>query len=349
MTMYGMTFNRSYVYTCRKSAMASLCREALRKLKVEFPDWIIPERPSNSSLNPRWDWVEILRDYCVHQSWLEPRYTEYAHYKGYRHEVQVDGAMYFGPSRYYPDERSSKQGAAHVALYDLIVHGDCEGNGCQGPPTLKASNEALLSLVPRDPLHRQTRSRVPTVPQKRTLDDQDDFNVKKRPRSSRSSAVSSGVSMSISRNANLQPLENSRITAIVAPVIEEKRRWRVTPSEISRQLQSIKAWIAKLQKICELLSLERPEYHIERADGRLIDTEGEYTAAVYFKNDPFLARAGAIGRVQAFSGTRDAVHEACAREASAYLIKMVEEDTTLENTAAEERNAMNRWGETAGM
>jgi hypothetical protein len=51
------------------------------------------------------------------------------------------------------------------------------------------------------------------------------------------------------------------------------------------------------EKVCDLLKLEHPEIRIERSDGRLIETGGQYTAAAYFKGDPFLTRAGAIGRI----------------------------------------------------
>ncbi|KAL2824759.1 hypothetical protein BDW59DRAFT_147030 [Aspergillus cavernicola] len=346
MTMYGMTHTCMHVYTYRRSARVSLCREALKRLKVEFPNWVVPERPGDSMTNPRWDWVELLREYCVHHTLLEPKYTKYAHHKGYRHEVKVDGTMYFGFLRYYPTERSSKQGAAHEALYDVLVQGDDEDTGTQGLPTLKTSDEALLSMVPREPLHKFPKSRIPA---RRKLDDRDESrSVKIRRRKSKPPATYSEFRRSIPpRNANLQPLEYCRIAAIKSPVAEAQRRWRVTPSEIPRRLQGIDTWVAKLEKLCDLLPLEHPEIQIESSDGRLLETEGEYTATAYFKSDPFLARAGAIGHVQSFSGTRDAVHEACAREVSNYLIRMVDEDTALENAAAEERQAINQWGETA--
>lgn len=60
MTIYGMTFVRSHVYTSRRVAKVSICREALKKLKNEFPNWIVPERPKDSISPPGWDWVETL-------------------------------------------------------------------------------------------------------------------------------------------------------------------------------------------------------------------------------------------------------------------------------------------------
>lgn len=102
-----------------------------------------------------------------------------------------------------------------------------------------------------------------------------------------------------------------------------------------------------LPEICDLLALEHPEIRIERLDGRLIDTEGNYSAAAYFKSDPFLARAGAIGQIKSFSGSQRAVHEACAWGVYDYLIDMVREDMALEEKITEEREAITQWGQNA--
>jgi hypothetical protein len=148
-------------------------------------------------------------------------------------------------------------------------------------------------------------------------------------------------------NANLQPLKNCRLAVVEAPLVQEERRWKVTPSDILREIQNVENWVAKLERVCDLLKLEHPEVRIERIDGRLIETEGQYTAAAYFKGDPFLTRAGAIGRIQTFSGTRTAVHEACAWNVCNYLIDLVKEDMMLEDNAAKERETITRWGDTA--
>ena len=61
MKIYGMTFVRSHVYDSRKTARVCICREALKKLKTEFPHWIVPERPKDALAPPGWNWGEILR------------------------------------------------------------------------------------------------------------------------------------------------------------------------------------------------------------------------------------------------------------------------------------------------
>ena len=96
-------------------------------------------------------------------------------------------------------------------------------------------------------------------------------------------------------------------------------------------------------EVCDLLLLKQPEIRIERTDGRLVENDGEYNAAAYFKSDPFLTRAGAIGQIKTFSGSKSAVREACAWAVCDYLVDMVREDMRIEDKAAQEREAINRW------
>ncbi|KAL4954923.1 hypothetical protein BDW69DRAFT_183076 [Aspergillus filifer] len=394
MKIYGMTFVRSHVYDSRKAARVCICREALKNLKTEFPHWIVPERPKDALAPPGWNWVETLREYCVHQGLSEPRYTKYVHHKGYRHEVEVDGDTYFGSLKHYSDEAQSKQGAAHVALYDVLVRGP----ELEGPSSLKRHNEAMLAVVPRDPLsthveksgydkfkdtHRdvlaassRTTASVSTVPAKRGPEDYNDSG-RSRGRSGRSKPPATVPQnyKPAPGNANLQPLKNCRLAVIETAVVREERRWEVTPSQITDRTRELKTWTAKLEsnvvfpitspnsrltatsdrfpregimaslllEICDLLLLEQPEIRIERTDGRLVENDGEYNAAAYFKSDPFLTRAGAIGQIKTFSGSKSAVREACAWAVCDYLVDMVREDMRIENKAAQEREAINQW------
>ncbi|CBF82574.1 predicted protein [Aspergillus nidulans FGSC A4] len=129
-----------------KNAKVPVCKEALKKLKVEFPNWVVPEGPRDSLVSSGWDWVKLCR-YCVHQSLPEPLYTKYVHHKGYRHEVEVGGGAYFAPLKYYAAELQSEQSAAHVALYDLLVREDYGSADTEGPSSLKKSNEAQRGSV----------------------------------------------------------------------------------------------------------------------------------------------------------------------------------------------------------
>jgi hypothetical protein len=233
-------------------------------MKAEFPDWMVPERPKESSAPSGLDWITILKgkiacpweayetlirlwveDYCVHQGLPEPKYTKYVHPKGYCHEVEVNGSTYFGSLKYYADESPSKQGAAHVALYDVLV-GDDEGRPePKGFSSLKAPNDHLLASVFRAPLHNHN-SPASRVPARRRFEDRNDsWDPRKRQRIGKSRSPAN-FSLGFG-NANLQPLKNCRLATIEAPVVEEARRWQVTPSDISRQLREIETWVGKLE------------------------------------------------------------------------------------------------------
>ncbi|KAL4762354.1 uncharacterized protein BDW70DRAFT_159014 [Aspergillus foveolatus] len=384
MTIYGMTFIQSHVYDSRKNAKVSVCKGALKKLKVEFPNWVVPEGPRDSLVSSGWDWVETLQEYCVHQRLPEPLYTKYAHHKGYRHEVEVGGGAYFAPLKYYAAELQSKQSAAHVALYDLLVREDYGSADTEEPSSLKKSNKALLTVNPWDH-HRKSTERIErecpsnrkrsfealldesaqdslcsSIGQRapaRKLKDYKHSGIARRHGGKNQLPRTFSQVKPAPGNANLQPLKNCRLAVVEAPLVQEERHWKVTPSDILREIQNVENWVAKLERgesrqsvfeeVCSLLKLEHPEILLERSDGRLIETEGQYTAAAYFEGDPFLTRAGAIGRIQTFSGIRTAVHEACAWNVYNYLIDLVKEDMMLEDNAAKERETITRWGDTA--
>lgn len=103
-------------------------------------------------------------------------------------------------------------------------------------------------------------------------------------------------------------------------------------------------------EICALLSLEPPELRVTRLDSyrHLVNStyissssSGEcyYKAAAYFRDDPFLTRAGAIGEIKSMrTSDPNTVLEACAKEVVTYLINIVTEDTLLEEDAKLQRN-----------
>ncbi|KAL3465135.1 hypothetical protein BJX64DRAFT_285676 [Aspergillus heterothallicus] len=300
LTMYGMTFVRSHVYASCKGAKVDVCREALRKLKTQYPEWHVPEPPKESLPSVDRDWVYLLHEYCVQQGLAKPKYTKYEHQRGYRHEVEVDGGMYFGTLKHYPNEHLSEQGSAQLALYDMLVGGVTSETGLQDVSILETSSSSLLALVPREPLRL---SLEPHLPGRRKREDHEGSRaVRRRVRKSRSPARFTCVQKSMPRNANMQPLENCRLAAIEveAPAVEDKR-WKVTPLELSYQIRDLESWAAKLER--------------------------EHTAAAWFKEDPFLSRASPIGKVQNVPGTRNAASEACAERVADFLIKMVEEDS----------------------
>lgn len=70
--------------------------------------------------------------------------------------------------------------------------------------------------------------------------------------------------------------------------------------------------------------MQDPEYNLD------LHNRGfgapEHHAAAYFPNDPFLARAGAVGQIRYTHGERLRAGEECAKEVANYLIGIVERD-----------------------
>ncbi|KAL4901806.1 hypothetical protein BDW74DRAFT_181523 [Aspergillus multicolor] len=281
MRMYGDTFTRSHVYESRRSAKVSVSREALKRLKVEFPNWVVPERPKDSLAPSGWDWFKILEEYCYHQSLPAPVYTKYVHHKGYRHEVEVDGGAYFGPLRYYAAELQSKQGAAHVALYEVLVREYGGRVEAEGALRLERPDEAPLAVVPRDPYRKSAQRMVSEVladlkrprdtlsdvstqdflhtsigqraPAKRRLDDHAGSRKTRRRGGRKRSPATTSQQKPASGNANLQPLKNCKLAAVESTVVKEERRWKLTPFEIFRELEGMETWPVKLESNVKLL------------------------------------------------------------------------------------------------
>ncbi|OJJ34351.1 hypothetical protein ASPWEDRAFT_184854 [Aspergillus wentii DTO 134E9] len=389
LTMYGQTIVRDHVFNSQMEAKAVACSVALKSLKSQFPEWRVPGVPTEDVITAGWNWIELLHDYCVQNGLPAPKYTPYDHENGRRYEVELQGASYFGASKYYADEFVSRNASAHMALHALLVFGNGVHHGFPGPFILRRSDENMLRLVPRIPegaggrnipstnqisqilasatsalsrnLGRDGQSTSQILQQPRAMRNQDLFSsnsrfvndsIPKRPAEdertgrlipstpkrarTRGRPNNTPQSQKKAMNANLLPLTNSRVKAIEIPDKIEEKRWKLTPREIEKRLESLQAHSEKLERMCDLLSLERPEIRIESNEGRLIETDKGYTAAAYFQNDPFLARAGAIGEVK---GVRDkaAAKEGCANAAIKFLLNIVREDLALEGEAVNEQ------------
>lgn len=68
-----------------------------------------------------------------------------------------------------------------------------------------------------------------------------------------------------------------------------------------------------------------------------------YSVWVTFSDDPFLARAGAIGKVDDIEGTEAAAKEACSVKVVEYLMKLVAEDAELEREKRQDRCWIENW------
>ncbi|PYH88824.1 hypothetical protein BO71DRAFT_338024 [Aspergillus ellipticus CBS 707.79] len=339
LTMYGHTIIRSNVYPSQKAAKVDVCRAAMKKLQADYPEWILPEE-DDCLVTSGWNWTGLLRDYCTHNGLPAPEYIRILHKQGHCHAVKVQCDMYTGPIDYYPSEFDSQNASAYRALQALWIHGTgCSWNS-SGPIPLKNTDEQTLANVPRPPeslfpdiehsslLCRKRQAESEHVPLNSPKPNKKQKQMKKGP-----------------GNSNLLKLTNCRLPTIDVPAQEEEKRWKVTPKELLFQIGTLLASTDRLKKVCNLLGLEDPEIRVQRTDGRLIEAYGEYTGGVYFNEDPFLMRASPIGRISNMQGTEVAVKDACAERAVDYLIRMVEEDLDIEQTAAKERGLVGQWGD----
>ncbi|EAW20964.1 uncharacterized protein NFIA_114970 [Aspergillus fischeri NRRL 181] len=334
LTLYGLTFESDYSFHTPLQAKSAMARKALEKLLSPYSSWTVPPEPMDCPLTTGWSWTDILKDYCIQNGLPEPTYTKYNHKQGCRHEAQVANFSRFGVLKHYTKEWNSKNSAAQMTLYALLTFGQLPPDGISGAAALRNFDEGLLVVVPRETFQAGISNGNDSSkgPRKRLGEDHaSKGQAKKR--------VVKGSSEGV--NANLLPLAgNSRLAPIEEHEQNVEKRWSVSYRELESALErGWETFTGKLQRICQLLSLEVPEIRIERNNGHM--KEGDYKAAAYFGNDPFLRRASPIGESK---GSMSEAKEACARKVTRYLIEMVREDTRLEDEAAKEIERIRNWG-----
>ncbi|RAK77143.1 uncharacterized protein BO72DRAFT_527908 [Aspergillus fijiensis CBS 313.89] len=353
LTMYGHTIIKSTVYDTQKEAKSDVCRAALNKLQLDFPDWILPDDFDNIESSAHL--TSFPAEFCTHNGFELPRYTRIMHGNEIYHKVQVHRTTYTGRTGTYAEEELSRRSCALLALRHLYIDGSETNSNLSGTLTLEGMDARLLALVPRDPVQARTyiwgNSNHAKASRKKTKRERIvQFQKKKRPIEHKPSAGFPNEvdgnrkrPKSVPRNSNMLPLQHSRLASIEVPAEKEEKRWAVMPCQIQRQIHDLASSTERLQKVCDLLRLEYPEIRVDRQDGRLVDTRGEYTAGAYFKTDPFLRRAGAVGPVTGLQDSRSLAEQACAEEVIKYLIRMVEEDEELETKIAKQRQSVEQW------
>ncbi|PYH42195.1 uncharacterized protein BP01DRAFT_394423 [Aspergillus saccharolyticus JOP 1030-1] len=100
--------------------------------------------------------------------------------------------------------------------------------------------------------------------------------------------------------------------------------------------------VMAFQKICDVLHLGYPEFEWEDWTGEDRQPRKLYCWGL-FKDDPFLQRAGAVGRMDGLQDSNATAEQACAKEVIGYLIRMVEEDVELKAHMANERRSVEQW------
>jgi hypothetical protein len=94
--------------------------------------------------------------------------------------------------------------------------------------------------------------------------------------------------------------------------------------------------------VCSLLGLtSKIEFH---ENVRQAPAPSTYTVWATFQNEPFLTRAGPIGLINKYPGTRAIAEERCCQKVVDYLLKMVQEDYQFENEEREQRWKIDNYG-----
>ncbi len=70
-----------------------------------------------------------------------------------------------------------------------------------------------------------------------------------------------------------------------------------------------------------------------------------FTVWASFDSEPFLTRAGQIGLVERYPGTRANAEERCCQKVVEYLLNMVKEDYQLENEEMKQRWKIDNFAE----
>ncbi|KAL4897427.1 hypothetical protein BDV59DRAFT_197720 [Aspergillus ambiguus] len=364
LTVYGHTILARPAHTSQMEAKVEVCRAALQRLSAENLRWIVPREPTvDGTEEDTFDWVSLLHNHCVHNGLPLPTYTKCVYDgDGYCFEIELQGATYSGPVRHYRDDRGARNSAAHRTLHALLVFGNGDDSYISGPATLAKFYEDLLPEVSRAatsrssttlpaPRHGTSDTDLSTdrarKRRKRESHSQQEIPIPRSPSGGKKKTATTTTTTKKKKpaNSNLLPLVRNRLPVVEVHVEKEPSKWRCTRNEIRAAIESLPTYSDRLSKTCQMLCLEPPEIRVERRlDGRLVDAdEGLYNAAAYFRHDPFLTRVGAIGRVENEPGTRRSVTESCARRAVVYLLRVVDEDTALEEENTEQRARRDQW------
>ncbi|KAL2377553.1 hypothetical protein RJZ90_006637 [Blastomyces dermatitidis] len=346
-------------------AKAETCRDALESLKEKYSGWILPELPGPKVTLGVWIWTALLQEYCQQNKLDRPIYTKYAHEEGFWYEVEVGGVSCFGANKFYKTATEAIHASAHAALYCLLITGPeimplFQGVGLAGGLLANSFRVELLlhmfrnhhfnhreephysifrsGRFPSDSIANMTkqitqamrkrhvgRNRllsgdpgVPTAPRAVLLPPGPTKQVGKMARK--------GKKKDNGKNANLLPIPTTsrRLPTVVLPSSETKSH-KIWPGDLELMTKKYSNPCERVEKICFLLSMELPEYHITPLEGQADGTALLFSAAARFPNDPFLARVGNIGWTKYVESTQMA-KEKCAVQVLGYLMRMVRED-----------------------
>ncbi|KAH8692415.1 hypothetical protein BGW36DRAFT_348749 [Talaromyces proteolyticus] len=334
------------------AAKVEICRVALSLLKSRYADWRVPDEPNLALTTPEWLWVEMLEEYARSNKLPAPVFTKYIHKYGYRYETGVGTVACWGVRKFYDTEAQAADAAAHQTLYLLLTEGSSDlfslSSASEEGITIKQSSEDATSIEEKDIVKRDN-----DVCNDVNVDTRQNFPHANQP-TSRGSRAESFCPESMGKKrlhdfmSNLVPVSNARISTVsVGKEPEQKSKWGVTVNELLSETRSLNAWSEKVNKICEILHLT-PKFTLDSSPIHLptsCKAVKSYSIWVTFQDDPYLTRAGAIGKVYGFYASEDEAKEACCNRVHDYLLNLVKEDTAFEQEERESYELIRNFGQ----
>ncbi|QSS56466.1 hypothetical protein I7I53_04685 [Histoplasma capsulatum var. duboisii H88] len=367
LTYWGATVSRDGAYEDKFLAKAETCRSALEGLKEKYSGWTLPELPGPQVLLGGWIWTTLLQEYCEQNKLARPVYTKYAHHDGCRYEVDVGGISCFGANKFYKTATEAIHASAHAALYSLLITSLevtplFRGVGFAGSLLTNSvnnnNNETATAPVQKPSLQPQITQvkRKRHAGKNKILSGDPDLPAGRSNVSTMSGSdlLPPGPSKQVGKkakkkakreNANLLPIPTRSQRLPTAEVTASRTKNEKISSRDLRLVTS-QYWnpCQRVEKICSLLSIDQPEYHMTE-----LQVDGPatwFSATARFPNDPFLARVGSIGRSK-FIYSMQIAKEKCAAQVVDYLIKMVKEDEEWADPKEQTQENIRKWEQMA--
>ncbi|PCG95752.1 Hypothetical protein PENO1_071890 [Penicillium occitanis (nom. inval.)] len=341
-------------------AKVELCRVALSILKVRYANWKVPDEPSEKLTPFSWRWAQLLQAYTEDMKHPSPELTRYVHKNGFRYQVdvgKVDTGIVtsLGHRKFYETEDQAIEAASHEVLYLLLIQELQELQEAtiaaswpehENMPTLASQLPAPTtdSLLPAKVEHPSISNSAgsgrdfPKPVNDRVLKPIHSVNAPHRVTKAahQQSKRSNACEPSLSTLSNLVPVTNPRIsTEKRRDEHQPDRKWKASPDELKNAIAKLQTSRQKYERVCSMLGLtSKIEFH---ENVKKPPAPSTFTVWATFQNEPFLTRAGPVGLITKYPGTRSAAEERCCQKVVDYLLNMVQEDYELEDEEMEER------------
>ncbi|KAI1959427.1 hypothetical protein LOZ58_004699 [Ophidiomyces ophidiicola] len=353
----GIVLEPQKSFSSKFSAKAYCCRGGLEVFKHVYQDWSIPGIPRADATPDSRLWSALLQGYCDIHGLPRTEYTGYQHKQGHRYEVTVGEVSYFGKKKFYVSKPEAIHASANNALYHFLIS---ENEAPVGFPDTRAKEHPVSEAL-RHAIRAMQNAAPPTVQEilgpkilfRETSELAKIPNVitgvhklsetkgkKKRKNKQLQNPVNDLVQLlsvnteraQVSTAAAMGPSDkcpsiNPNASKCLPPGLVH-----LTLAKINNKLNGCPSNVKKVEKMCQFMKIQPPEYRISQTFEELINKKT--SMAAYFR-DPYFTRMGAVGEVQNI--TPEIAEETCAANVLEILKVQFQEDGTY--TASQEKVA----------